>query len=152
VISFLVCTVWWMGHHMFIHDLARRFKASLPQLHVPHVDCHSSFPDRGTRPSSLAAGGHRAVWPCLHFGLRFLYGDALVRVVPRAPYENGYIGKRASPGSPHIIMLSSQHGAAAAVGYFHPLPGLFCYAAIPAVYSAIRLVKRHDGGVGPAGV
>jgi uncharacterized membrane protein len=23
VISFLVCTVWWMGHHMFIHDLAR---------------------------------------------------------------------------------------------------------------------------------
>ena len=43
------------------------------------------------------------------------------------------------------------YGAAAAVGFFHPVPGLLCYAAIPAVSSAIRLVKRHDGGVGPAG-
>jgi uncharacterized membrane protein len=23
VISFLICTVWWMGHHVFIHDLDR---------------------------------------------------------------------------------------------------------------------------------
>jgi len=153
VISFLVCTVWWMGHHMFIHDLAR-VDSRLLFLNCMFLMWIAILPfptallgHHPLQPVVIALYGIVCTLACVFFTVMRWYASFRGHLMRKDISANALRRDlRISSCFPFF------YGAAAAVGFFHPVPGLFCYAAIPAVYSAIRLVKRHDGGVGPAGV
>jgi uncharacterized membrane protein len=153
VISFLVCTVWWMGHHMFIHDLAR-VDARLLFLNSMFLMWIAILPfptallgHHPLQPVVIALYGIVCTLACVFFTVMRWYASFRGHLM-RMDISANALRRDLRISSCFPLCYS----AAAAVGYFHPLPGLLCHAAIPAVYSAIRLVKRHDGGAGPAGV
>jgi len=89
VISFLICTVAWISHHEFMHDLeyVDRSRAPLAEQSVPDVDCIPALPNRTAwKSSGPTCGGRRLRVRLLRY-MPFLLRYALVRRLPRSPNE-----------------------------------------------------------------
>ena len=152
VISFLVCTVWWMGHHMFIHDLAR-VDSRLLFLNCIFLMWIAILPfptallgHHPKQPVVIALYGIVCTLACVFFTVMRWYasfrGHLMRKDISAKALRRDF---RISSCFPFFYV------AAATVGFFYPVSGLLCYAAIPAVFSVIRLVNRHDGGAIPGG-
>jgi uncharacterized membrane protein len=152
VISFLVCTVWWMGHHMFIHDLAQvdsrlLFLNCLFLMWIAILPFPTALLEHHpSQPVVIVLYGIVCTMACVFFTVMRWYASFRGRLM-RNDISEQVLRRdlRISSCFPFFYV------AAATLGFFYPAAGLFCYAAIPAVFSAIRLVKRGEGGALPAG-
>lgn len=150
VISFLICTVWWMGHHVFVHDLDR-VDSRLLCLNCMFLMWIAILPfptallsHHPRQPVVIALYGTVCFMACIFFTITRWYafrGDLMKREVSEVELRRDL---RMSLCFPFFYV------AAAVIGFVYPALGLFCYAAIPAAYTAIQLVKRRETGTAPA--
>jgi TMEM175 potassium channel family protein len=151
VISFLVCTVWWMGHHMFIHDLDR-VDSRLLWLNCMFLMWIAILPfptgllgHHPRQPVAIVLYGAVCAIACIFFAVMRWYasfrGHLMRREISDMKLRRDW---RISLCFPFVYL------AAAAVGFFYPVLGLLSYAAVPAFYTVSRLVKHQEPATSPA--
>ena len=150
VISFLICTVAWIAHHEFIHDLDH-VDSRLLWLNSLYLMWIAFLPfptallgNHPEQPVAVAVYGSVCAVTC-----PFFFGCALVY----ASFRGGLMKKGISDRKLHrdlrlSLYVSFLYVGGVAAGLFFPSVGLFLYAAIPASYAISRLA-RQKGSVDP---
>lgn len=151
VISFAVCTVWWIAHHTLISD-----------LHA--VDRYLLWANSSFLmwivflPYPTGFLGHHLGQPIptAFYGLACaLAGFSFWLMRRHASLRDGLmkseIGRAARLRRVRISMLSpALYLTGAILSLRHPIGGLCLYAAIPAFFAAIRLGHPNANGIPPA--
>jgi uncharacterized membrane protein len=148
MISFLVCTVWWVSHHALTHELDHvdpRF-LWLNSLFLMWIAI-LPFPTgrlghHQRQPVAIALYGVVCTITCLSFCVMRWYASFRGRLMKKEIGE-GKLRRdlRLSLSFPVLYL------AGTTAGFFFPFLGLGLYAAIPAVFTVSRLLKGGRGAV-----
>jgi len=148
VISFLSCTVWWMGHQLLIHDLDR-VDSRLVWLNSMFLMWIAILPfptgllgQHPKQPVAIALYGSVCTIACLFFMVMRWY----------ASFRGGLMKKEVSEVKLRrewrvLRRFLFLYLAATVVGFYYPVLGLVSYAALPASYTALRLFKRNEKAI-----
>ena len=144
VISFLICTVAWIAHHEFIHDLDH-VDSRLLWLNSLYLMWIAFLPfptallgNHPEQPVAVAVYGSICAVTCLSFSAVRWY----------ASFRGGLMKKGINVRKLHrdlrlSLCVSLLYGGGVAAGLFFPSVGLFLYAAIPASYAICGLAGRE---------
>jgi uncharacterized membrane protein len=145
VISFLVCSVWWVGHHALIHDL-ERVDSKLLWLNSLFLMWIAILPfptgvlgHHPTQSVAIVLYGVVCILACGSFLALRWYAS-----FPGRFMKNEIPEKTLRRELRMSLLFTSLYIAAALVGSFYPLAGLISYAAIPGSYTAISLFKANS--------
>ena len=144
VISFLICTVAWIAHHEFIHDLDH-VDSRLLWLNSLYLMWIAFLPfptallgNHPEQPVAVAVYGSICAVTCLSFSAVRWY----------ASFRGGLMKKGINVRKLHrdlrlSLCVSLLYIGGMAAGLFFPSAGLFLYAAIPASYAICGLAGRE---------
>ena len=148
VISFLICTVAWIAHHEFIHDLDH-VDSRLLWLNSLYLMWIAFLPfptallgNHPEQPVAVAVYGSICAVTCLSFSAVRWYASFRGVLMKRNQRQELHRDLRLS------LCVSLLYGGGVAAGLFFPSVGLFLYAAIPASYAICGLAGR-EGRVDP---
>jgi uncharacterized membrane protein len=142
VISFLICTVAWISHHEFIHDLDYvdpRFLwlNSLYLMWIAFLPFPTGLLGNHTeQPVAVALYGSVCAITCLSFSAMRWYA-----AFPGRLMKKGMRDTKLRRELWLSLSFSLLYIAGVAAGLFFPSLGLFLYGAIPASYTISRLAS-----------
>jgi len=146
VITFLICTVAWISHHEFIHDLeyVDHRLLWLNSLYLMWI-AFLPFPtgllgNHPEQPVAVAVYGSVCAITCLSFSAMRWYASFRERLMKKEISETKlHRDLRLS------LFFALLYIAGIGAGLFFPSLGLFLYAAIPACYTISRLAGQRGG-------
>ena len=151
VISFLVCTVWWISHHTFIHDLHSVNRAllwvnSLFLMLIAFIPFPTGLLGRHPgQPVATAFYGVICAMTGLTFWLMRWYASMRARLM-RLEIPQAAVQRRV-----RISLLSPiLYGTGAVVSIFYPIMALGLYATIP-IYFAFGNLGQTGSKDAPIG-
>jgi uncharacterized membrane protein len=143
VISFLICTVAWIAHHEFIHDLDH-VDSRLLWLNSLYLMWIAFLPfptallgNHPEQPVAVAVYGSICAVTCLSFSAVRWYASFRGVLMKRNQRQELHRDLRLS------LCVSLLYVGGVAAGLFFPSVGLFLYAAIPASYAICGLAGRE---------
>jgi uncharacterized membrane protein len=152
VISFLNCTVWWMGHNLMVHDL-ERVDSRLLLLNSLFLMWIAILPfptgllgHHPWQPVAIALYGSVCTIACLFFMVMRWYASFRGQLM-----KHGLSGTKLHREFRLSLSFPFIYLAATVIGFFYPLLGLLSYAAIPISYTVIRLFKNTPNTIQPVG-
>ena len=141
VISFLICTVAWIAHHEFIHDLDH-VDSRLLWLNSLYLMWIAFLPfptallgNHPEQPVAVAVYGSLCAVTCLSFSASFRGGLMKKGISDRKLHRDLRLS----------LCVSLLYVGGVAAGLLFPSVGLFLYAAIPASYAVSRLASLKGG-------
>jgi uncharacterized membrane protein len=145
VISFLICTVAWISHHEFMHDLEYVDPGLLwlNSLYLMWIG-FLPFPTGllGTHPGqpvAVALYGTICAVTCLSFSAMRWYASFRGRLM-----KKGIAETKLRRDLHRSLLLPLLYFAGMGAGLFFPSLGLFFYAAIPTSYTISRLANYRS--------
>jgi uncharacterized membrane protein len=143
VISFLVCTVWWVSHHALISDLDHvdlRFLwlNSLFLMWIAVLPFPTALLGHHPRqPVAVALYGLVCIVTCLSFSVMRWYASFRGHLMKKEIDETKLRSELRLSLSVSVFYLAST-----TVGFFFPSLGLILYAAIPAFFTVSRFLNN----------
>ena len=142
VISFLICTVAWIAHHEFIHDLDH-VDSRLLWLNSLYLMWIAFLPfptallgNHPEQPVAVAVYGSVCAVTCLSFSAVRWYASFRGGLM-----KKGISDRKLDRDLRLSLCVSLLYVGGVAAGLFFPSVGLFLYAAIPASYAISRLAS-----------
>jgi uncharacterized membrane protein len=142
VISFLICTAWWVSHHAFIHDLDRvdprlLWLNNLFLMWIAILPFPTGLLGHHPRqPVAILLYGAVCAVTCISFSTMRWYASFRGHLMNKEISETKLRRDlRVSLCFPFLYL------AGAAAGFFFPSLGLFLYAAIPGFYTIGKLAN-----------
>jgi uncharacterized membrane protein len=142
VISFLICTVAWISHHEFMHDL-EYVDPGLLWLNSLYLMWIAFLPfptgllgNHPDQPVAVAVYGSVCSVTCLSFSAMLWYAAFPGRLMKKAMSDT-----KVRRDLWLSLCFAILYIAGVAAGLFVPSLGLFLYAAIPASYTISRLAS-----------
>ena len=142
MISFLICTVAWIAHHEFIHDLDH-VDSRLLWLNSLYLMWIAFLPfptallgNHPEQPVAVAVYGSVCAVTCLSFSAVRWYASFRGGLM-----KKGISDRKLDRDLRLSLCVSLLYVGGVAAGLFFPSVGLFLYAAIPASYAISRLAS-----------